>query len=41
MNELTQTVFLKVLDYSDVADNDELYDLWEGLVENLKETVGG
>jgi len=41
LNELTQTVFLKVLDYSDVADNDELYDLWEGLVDNLKETVGG
>ncbi|MEJ2005568.1 MAG: START-like domain-containing protein [Cyclobacteriaceae bacterium] len=40
-NELTQSVFLKVLDYSDMDDNDELYDLWEGLVDNLKETVGG
>jgi uncharacterized protein YndB with AHSA1/START domain len=40
-NELTQTVFLKVTDYSDMDDNDELFDLWEGLVDNLKETVGG
>ena len=41
MNELTQSVFLKVIDYSDMADNDELFDLWEGLVDNLKETAGG
>ena len=41
MNELTQTVFLKVMDYSDMDDDEELFDLWEGLVDNLKETVGG
>ena len=41
MNELTQSVFLKVSDYSDMDDTDELYDLWSGLVDNLKETVGG
>jgi uncharacterized protein YndB with AHSA1/START domain len=41
LNELTQSVFLKIIDYSDTADNDELFDLWEGLVDNLKETVGG
>ncbi len=40
-NELTRTVFIKVVDYSDMDDKEELYDLWEGLVENLKETVGG
>ena len=41
MNELTQTVLLKVMDYSDMDDDEELFDLWEGLVDNLKETVGG
>ena len=40
-NELTRSVFIKVIDYSDMDDTEELYDLWEGLVENLKETVGG
>lgn len=41
MNELTQTTFLKVLDYSDFDDLNELDDLWEGLVENLRKVVGG
>jgi len=41
VNELTQTVFLKISDYSDMDDDGELYDMWEGLVEGLKETVGG
>lgn len=40
-NELTQSVFLKVTDYSDTGDEEELEDLWEGLVGNLKEIVGG
>lgn len=41
INELTQTTFLKVIDYSDFDDLDELQDLWEGLIENLKKVVGG
>jgi uncharacterized protein YndB with AHSA1/START domain len=41
INDLTQTTFLKVLDYSDFDDQDELKDLWEGLIENLKKVVGG
>ncbi len=40
-NELTQTTFIKIFDYSDFEDLDELQDLWEGLVENLKKVVGG
>jgi hypothetical protein len=40
-NELTQSVFLKVSDYSDFDDLNELQDLWDGLVENLRKTVGG
>lgn len=40
-NELTQSVFLKVTDYSDIEDTKELQDLWNGLVDNLRKTVGG
>lgn len=40
-NELTQSVFIKVLDYSDMDDAEESRDLWQSLVDNLKETVGG
>lgn len=41
INELTQTTFIKVFDYSDFEDLDELQDLWEGLVDNLRKVVGG
>ncbi|MEK6781841.1 MAG: START-like domain-containing protein [Bacteroidota bacterium] len=41
VNEMTQTTFIKVFDYSDFDDMDELKDLWQGLVENLKAVVGG
>ena len=41
LNELTQSVFLKITDYSDMEDTEELFDLWSSLIENLKETVGG
>lgn len=40
-NELTQSVFLKVIDYSDFPDLKELQDLWDSLVESLRKTVGG
>ena len=40
-NELTQSVFLKVIDYSDFDDMRELNALWHSLVEALKKTVGG
>jgi uncharacterized protein YndB with AHSA1/START domain len=41
MNELTQSVFIRVVDYSDNPDDEELQDLWESMVFNLKEIVGG
>ena len=41
LDELTQTTFLKVTDYSDFDDMQELHEVWEGLVENLKTVVGG
>lgn len=40
-NELTQTLFLKVIDYSDSYDDEELESIWENLVNNLKEMIGG
>jgi uncharacterized protein YndB with AHSA1/START domain len=40
-NELTQTLFLKVMDYSDVYDEEELTAIWEGMVNKLKEIIGG
>ena len=40
-NELTQSVYLKVLDYSDFDDHRELQALWDGLVEMLRKIVGG
>jgi hypothetical protein len=41
VNELTQTTFIKVVDYSDFDDLEELNDLWEGLIDNLRKVVGG
>jgi len=40
-NELTQSVYLKVSDYSDFDDMRELQILWDGLIESLRKTVGG
>ena len=40
-NELTQSDFLKVFDYSDFDDQKELGALWHGLVDQLRKTVGG
>ena len=40
MNELTQEVYIKITDYSDL-DDQEVSDLWEGLIHDLKEIVGG
>jgi uncharacterized protein YndB with AHSA1/START domain len=41
MNELTQTVFLHITDFTENDDNEELQDMWTNLVDVLKEIVGG
>ena len=41
MNEMTQSVFIRVTDYSEMDDEQELEELWESLMHNLKEIVGG
>jgi hypothetical protein len=40
-NEMTQSVYIKVIDYSDFEDEHEIEDLWDGLIDNLRKTVGG
>lgn len=39
-SELTQSTFLRVTDYSTNTDPEELKDLWDGLLDKLKEIVG-
>ena len=39
-SELTQSTFLRVTDYSSTNDEEELQDLWDGLMYKLKEIVG-
>ncbi|MFC3881241.1 START-like domain-containing protein [Algoriphagus namhaensis] len=40
-NELTQTMFLKIIDYTEDFDEEEMHAIWDGLVGKLKETIGG
>ncbi len=40
MNELTQSVYVRITDYSDM-DAEEASELWESLIFDLKEIVGG
>ena len=40
VSELTQTTFLRVVDYSGNKDEAELDSLWDGFIDNLREIVG-
>ena len=40
-DELTQLTYLRVRDYSDFDDQDELQDVWEDSVTKLRSVVGG
>ncbi len=40
-SELTQEQFLKIVDYTEEDDVEELSELWEHLLQNLREIVGG
>lgn len=39
-SELTNATFLKVTDYSEMTDRNDLDDLWVGLIEKLREVLG-
>jgi len=41
LNEMTQTTFIRVQEYSEIEDTEEQGEVWEGLFNTLKETVGG
>lgn len=41
VNELTQSVFIQITDYSDLDDEEEQQDLWENIVYSLKQLIGG
>lgn len=40
VSELTQSTFLKVTDYSNNSDADDLRAVWNGLLDSLREIVG-
>ncbi|TAF63392.1 MAG: ATPase [Cytophagales bacterium] len=40
-SELTNTTFMKVIDYSEMTEEADLEELWQGLVHKLKEIIGG
>ncbi|MDF7811490.1 START-like domain-containing protein [Hymenobacter sp. YC55] len=40
-SQLTQEVYLRVMDYSEETDEEELQEMWEGLAQKLREQVGG
>lgn len=41
LGELDGSTYLKITDISDTDDDEELQDLWEGLIADLKDIVGG
>ncbi|MCU0325302.1 MAG: START-like domain-containing protein [Spirosomaceae bacterium] len=41
LSELTNTTFFRVTDNSDNTDVEDLNDLWDGLMDKLREIVGG
>ncbi len=40
LNELTQSLYLRVIDYSEQDDEEEMQDIWDGLIGSLKEIIG-
>jgi hypothetical protein len=40
-SEISQGLFLKVTDYSSETDENELQEMWDGLINNLKSIIGG
>jgi len=40
-SDLTQEQYLRVIDYSDEEDMEEMKELWDGLIVSLREIIGG
>ena len=41
LSEIDNSIFLKITDYSDNADEADLESVWKGFIADLKEIVGG
>ena len=39
-NDFTQTLFVQVIEYAEIYDEDEQEELWEGLMCDLRATIG-
>ena len=40
INELTQSVFIKITEYAETEDLEESHQIWNNLLSNLKEIIG-
>lgn len=40
VSELTQATFLRIIDYSEMDDDEDLKNLWDGLINTLREQLG-
>jgi len=40
INELTQSVFIKITEYAETEDLEESHQIWKNLLSNLKEIIG-
>lgn len=40
-NEITESVFIQITDYSDWEDENDIREIWEGLIDELNDIVGG
>ncbi|GAB2784006.1 uncharacterized protein YndB with AHSA1/START domain [Hymenobacter luteus] len=40
-SQLTQEVYLRIVDYSEETDTVELQEMWDSLIQKLREQVGG
>lgn len=40
-SELTQEHYLRIIDYSEVTDKDELNEMWDSLIQRLRDIIGG
>ncbi len=39
-SELTDVTYISITDYSEMTDEKDLHDLWEGLITRLREVLG-
>ena len=40
INELTQSVFIRIIEYTETDDLEESFEIWDNLLSQLKEIIG-